>query len=80
MCICWSYLISDTLNESDIIEIDVGIFCVLNSLFVLCLHRLQVVAESSAMVAKCIVTVVMVMSAPEWGLYIFAASQVAIIE
>ncbi|XP_012691497.1 protein RFT1 homolog isoform X2 [Clupea harengus] len=39
------------------------------------LVQLKVVAESSAMVAKCIVTVVMVMSAPEWGLYIFAASQ-----
>ncbi|CAL8339042.1 unnamed protein product [Merluccius merluccius] len=37
--------------------------------------RLKVVAESSAMVAKCVLTVVLVVSAPEWGLYIFSAAQ-----
>ncbi|XP_056130858.1 protein RFT1 homolog [Lampris incognitus] len=37
--------------------------------------RLKVVAESLAMVAKCLLTVVMVVSAPDWGLYIFSAAQ-----
>lgn len=37
--------------------------------------RLKVVAESLAMVAKCIFTVVLVVSAPQWGLYIFSAAQ-----
>uniref|UniRef100_A0A3Q3BMK6 Protein RFT1 homolog n=1 Tax=Kryptolebias marmoratus TaxID=37003 RepID=A0A3Q3BMK6_KRYMA len=36
--------------------------------------RLKVVAESLAMVAKCIVTVVLVVFAREWGLYIFSAA------
>uniref|UniRef100_H3CC36 Protein RFT1 homolog n=1 Tax=Tetraodon nigroviridis TaxID=99883 RepID=H3CC36_TETNG len=36
--------------------------------------RLKVVAESLAMVAKCSVTVVLVVLAPEWGLYIFSAA------
>ncbi|XP_054639424.1 protein RFT1 homolog isoform X2 [Dunckerocampus dactyliophorus] len=36
--------------------------------------RLKVVAESLAMLAKCIVTVVLVVSAREWGLYIFSAA------
>uniref|UniRef100_A0A3B4CK02 Protein RFT1 homolog n=1 Tax=Pygocentrus nattereri TaxID=42514 RepID=A0A3B4CK02_PYGNA len=39
------------------------------------LVRLKVVAESLAMIAKCLVTVVMVVSAPDWGLYIFSAAQ-----
>ncbi|XP_030632458.1 protein RFT1 homolog [Chanos chanos] len=39
------------------------------------LVRLKVVAESLAMIAKCLVTVVMVVSAPQWGLYIFSAAQ-----
>lgn len=38
--------------------------------------RLKVVAESLAMVAKCSVTVVLVVLAPEWGLYIFSAAHV----
>lgn len=38
--------------------------------------RLKVVAESLAMVAKCSVTVVVVVLAPEWGLYIFSAAHV----
>uniref|UniRef100_A0A8C8D171 Protein RFT1 homolog n=1 Tax=Oncorhynchus tshawytscha TaxID=74940 RepID=A0A8C8D171_ONCTS len=37
--------------------------------------RLKVVAESLAMVAKCVLTVVLVVSAPQWGLYIFSAAQ-----
>ncbi|XP_010767813.1 protein RFT1 homolog [Notothenia coriiceps] len=37
--------------------------------------RLKVVAESLAMIAKCSITVVMVMFAREWGLYIFSAAQ-----
>ncbi|CAL8335567.1 unnamed protein product [Lota lota] len=37
--------------------------------------RLKVVAESLAMVAKCLLTVVLVVLAPEWGLYIFSAAQ-----
>uniref|UniRef100_A0A671N1A7 Protein RFT1 homolog n=1 Tax=Sinocyclocheilus anshuiensis TaxID=1608454 RepID=A0A671N1A7_9TELE len=37
--------------------------------------RLKVIAESLAMTAKCLVTVVMVVSAPQWGLYIFSAAQ-----
>ncbi|XP_071375133.1 man(5)GlcNAc(2)-PP-dolichol translocation protein RFT1 [Centroberyx affinis] len=37
--------------------------------------RLKVVAESLAMIAKCLITVVLVVSAPEWGLYIFSAAQ-----
>ncbi|XP_051933265.1 protein RFT1 homolog [Hippocampus zosterae] len=36
--------------------------------------KLKVVAESLAMLAKCSVTVVLVMSAREWGLYIFSAA------
>ncbi|KAK5912379.1 hypothetical protein CesoFtcFv8_002260 [Champsocephalus esox] len=36
--------------------------------------RLKVVAESLAMIAKCSITVVMVMFAREWGLYIFSAA------
>ncbi len=36
------------------------------------------IAESLAMIAKCLVTVVMVVSAPQWGLYIFSAAQVYI--
>lgn len=36
----------------------------------------QVIAESLAMIAKCLITVVMVVSAPQWGLYIFSAAQV----
>ncbi|XP_072540629.1 man(5)GlcNAc(2)-PP-dolichol translocation protein RFT1 [Salminus brasiliensis] len=39
------------------------------------LVRLKVVAESLAMIAKCLVTVVLVVSAPKWGLYIFSAAQ-----
>lgn len=39
------------------------------------LVRLKVIAESLAMVAKCVVTVVMVVCAPAWGLYIFAGAQ-----
>ncbi|XP_066520508.1 man(5)GlcNAc(2)-PP-dolichol translocation protein RFT1 isoform X2 [Hoplias malabaricus] len=39
------------------------------------LIRLKVIAESLAMIAKCLVTVVMVVSAPKWGLYIFSAAQ-----
>lgn len=38
--------------------------------------RLKVVAESLAMIAKCSVTVVLVASAREWGLYIFSAAHV----
>ncbi|XP_016384527.1 protein RFT1 homolog isoform X2 [Sinocyclocheilus rhinocerous] len=37
--------------------------------------RLKVIAESLAMIAKCLVTVVMVVSAPQWGLYIFSVAQ-----
>uniref|UniRef100_A0A3Q3FSW9 Protein RFT1 homolog n=1 Tax=Labrus bergylta TaxID=56723 RepID=A0A3Q3FSW9_9LABR len=36
--------------------------------------RLKVVAESLAMIAKCSVTVVLVVFAHEWGLYIFSAA------
>ncbi|XP_061147642.1 protein RFT1 homolog isoform X1 [Syngnathus typhle] len=36
--------------------------------------RLKVVAESLAMLAKCSMTVVLVVSAREWGLYIFSAA------
>ncbi|XP_063071284.1 protein RFT1 homolog [Engraulis encrasicolus] len=39
------------------------------------LVQLKVIAESLAMVAKCIVTMVMVVFSPVWGLYIFAAAQ-----
>lgn len=38
--------------------------------------RLKVVAESLAMIAKCSITVVLVMFAREWGLYIFSAAHV----
>lgn len=38
--------------------------------------RLKVVAESLAMIAKCSVTVALVMFAREWGLYIFSAAHV----
>ena len=38
--------------------------------------RLKVVAESLAMIAKCVLTVVLVVSAPQWGLYIFSMAQV----
>lgn len=38
--------------------------------------RLKVVAESLAMIAKCIITVVLVVFAREWGLYIFSAAHV----
>lgn len=37
---------------------------------------LKVVAESLAMIAKCSVTVVLVLFAREWGLYIFSAAHV----
>uniref|UniRef100_A0A8B9RJC6 Protein RFT1 homolog n=1 Tax=Astyanax mexicanus TaxID=7994 RepID=A0A8B9RJC6_ASTMX len=64
----------------------VGIFCLAaltellaEPLWVLAhahmLVRLKVVAESLAMIAKCVVTVLMVVSAPQWGLYIFSAAQ-----
>ncbi|XP_062854204.1 protein RFT1 homolog [Trichomycterus rosablanca] len=64
----------------------VGIFCMAaltellaEPLWVLAhahmLVRLKVIAESLAMIAKCLVTVVMVVAAPEWGLYIFSAAQ-----
>ncbi|XP_047438159.1 protein RFT1 homolog [Mugil cephalus] len=36
--------------------------------------RLKVVAESLAMIAKCSITVVLVVFAPGWGLYIFSAA------
>ncbi|XP_040058662.2 man(5)GlcNAc(2)-PP-dolichol translocation protein RFT1 isoform X1 [Gasterosteus aculeatus] len=36
--------------------------------------RLKVVAESLAMIAKCSITVVLVVFAREWGLYIFSAA------
>uniref|UniRef100_A0A3B4YZ46 Protein RFT1 homolog n=1 Tax=Stegastes partitus TaxID=144197 RepID=A0A3B4YZ46_9TELE len=36
--------------------------------------QLKVVAESLAMIAKCSITVVLVMFAREWGLYIFSAA------
>ncbi|XP_040889161.1 protein RFT1 homolog isoform X2 [Toxotes jaculatrix] len=36
--------------------------------------RLKVVAESLAMIAKCSITVVLVVLAREWGLYIFSAA------
>lgn len=39
--------------------------------------RLKVVAESLAMIAKCSITVVLVMFAREWGLYIFSAAHVS---
>ncbi|XP_036389755.1 protein RFT1 homolog [Megalops cyprinoides] len=39
--------------------------------------RLKVVAESLAMVAKCMLTMVLVVSTPQWGLYIFSAAQLA---
>lgn len=38
--------------------------------------RLKVVAESLAMIAKCSLTVVLVVFASEWGLYIFSAAHV----
>lgn len=38
--------------------------------------RLKVVAESLAMIAKCSVTVVLVVLARDWGLYIFSAAHV----
>lgn len=38
--------------------------------------RLKVVSESLAMIAKCILTVVLVVLAPQWGLYIFSAAQI----
>lgn len=38
--------------------------------------RLKVVAESLAMIAKCSITVVLVVFAREWGLYIFSAAHV----
>ncbi|XP_068171877.1 man(5)GlcNAc(2)-PP-dolichol translocation protein RFT1 [Antennarius striatus] len=38
------------------------------------LVRLKVVTESLAMIAKCIVTVVLVVFARDWGLYIFSAA------
>ncbi|KAJ8257890.1 hypothetical protein GJAV_G00190830 [Gymnothorax javanicus] len=37
--------------------------------------RLKVVAESLAMVARCLLTMVLVVWAPQWGLYIFSAAQ-----
>lgn len=40
------------------------------------LVRLKVVAESLAMIAKCSITVVLVVFAREWGLYIFSAAHV----
>uniref|UniRef100_A0A4W4F2G4 Protein RFT1 homolog n=1 Tax=Electrophorus electricus TaxID=8005 RepID=A0A4W4F2G4_ELEEL len=39
------------------------------------LIRLKVVSESLAMIAKCLVTVTLVVSVPQWGLYIFSAAQ-----
>lgn len=39
--------------------------------------RLKVVAESLAMIAKCSITVVLVVFAREWGLYIFSAAHVS---
>ncbi|XP_053492670.1 protein RFT1 homolog [Ictalurus furcatus] len=39
------------------------------------LVRLKVIAESLAIIAKCLVTMMMVVSAPQWGLYIFSAAQ-----
>lgn len=38
--------------------------------------RLKVVAESLAMIAKCSITVVLVVFSREWGLYIFSAAHV----
>lgn len=38
--------------------------------------RLKVVSESLAMIAKCILTVVLVVSSPQWGLYIFSVAQI----
>lgn len=38
--------------------------------------RLKVVSESLAMIAKCSITVVMVVFAREWGLYIFSVAHV----
>lgn len=38
--------------------------------------HLKVVAESLAMIAKCSVTVVLVVFAREWGLYIFSVAHV----
>lgn len=40
------------------------------------LVRLKVVAESLALIAKCSITVVLVVSARDWGLYIFSAAHV----
>lgn len=40
------------------------------------LVRLKVVAESLAMIAKCSVTVVLIVCAHQWGLYIFSVAQV----
>lgn len=39
--------------------------------------RLKVVAESLAMVAKCTITVLLVLVVPHWGLYIFSAAHVS---
>lgn len=41
------------------------------------LVHLKVAAESLAMVAKCVVTVLLVLVAPQWGLYIFSAAHVS---
>lgn len=38
--------------------------------------RLKVIAESLAMIAKCSITVVLVVFARDWGLYIFSAAHV----
>lgn len=40
--------------------------------------KLKVVTESLAMIAKCSITVVLVVSAREWGLFIFAAAHVSL--
>ncbi|XP_008318189.1 protein RFT1 homolog [Cynoglossus semilaevis] len=39
--------------------------------------RVKVVSESVAMIAKCLITVALVVTARDWGLYIFAAAHVA---
>lgn len=38
--------------------------------------RVKVIAESLAMITKCSITVVLVVFAREWGLYIFSVAQV----
>lgn len=38
--------------------------------------RVKVVSESVAMIAKCLITVALVVTARDWGLYIFAAAHV----